>query len=95
MEELRATVPGVKQPEEHGAYHGHRQQAAMMLGQGETDKSRYQGDRPASDSHHNGVERTDPLLVGLKQNPELLCLRSIPSTHARLPRILCCTILTR
>jgi hypothetical protein len=39
MKELRASVMNIEQPEEHDAYHGHKQQAAMMLGQGEPGKS--------------------------------------------------------
>jgi hypothetical protein len=39
MKELRAPVPDIEKPEEHRAYHGYRQEAAMMLGQGETDES--------------------------------------------------------
>jgi len=39
MEELGAPVTGVEQPEEYDAYHGHEQQAVMMLGQRETSKS--------------------------------------------------------
>jgi hypothetical protein len=42
-----------------------------MLRKGEADKSGYQGDCPASDGHRDGVEGTDPLLVDLKQSPEL------------------------
>jgi hypothetical protein len=37
MKELRAPVPDVEQPEEYRACHGHGQEVAVMLGQGETD----------------------------------------------------------
>jgi hypothetical protein len=37
VKELRAPVPDIEQPKEHCAYHGHGQEAAMMLGQRETD----------------------------------------------------------
>jgi hypothetical protein len=39
MKKLCAPVTGIEQPEEYDTYHGHEQQAATMLGQGETGKS--------------------------------------------------------
>ncbi len=67
----------------------------MMLGQGETDDSCYQGDRPTSDSHHIGVERAYPMLVNLEQSPEPFRLQWLLGMRARLARLLCCTILSR
>lgn len=95
MKELRAPVSDIEQPEEHRAHHGHEQEVAMMLGQGETDDGRYQGDRPASDGHHDGVKRADPLLVNLEHSPEPVSLQLPLTGRARLARLLCCMILNR
>ena len=95
MKELRAPVPDIEQSEEYRAYHGYEQEAPVMLGQGEADDSRYQSDRPASDSHHICVKCTYPLLVNLEQSPQPFCLRWLLSMRARLARLLCCTILNR
>ena len=46
VKELRAPIPDIEQSEERRAYHGDEQEAAMMLGQGETGDRRYQRDRP-------------------------------------------------
>ena len=61
MKELRAPVPDIGQPEEHRADHCYEEEAAMMLGQGETGDRRYQRDRLASDSDHICVECAYPL----------------------------------
>lgn len=67
----------------------------MMLGQGETDDSCYQGDRPTSDSHHIGVECAYPVLVDLEQGPEPFCIQWLLSMRARFARLLRCAILNR
>lgn len=66
MKELRAPVPDIEQPEEDRGDHSYKEEAAMMLGQGETDDRRYQSDRLASDSDHICVESAYPLLVNLE-----------------------------
>ena len=66
MKELRAPVPDIEQPEEDCADHSNEEEAAMMLGQGETGDRRCQRDRPAPDSDHICVECAYPLLVNLE-----------------------------
>ena len=92
MNELRAPVLDIKQPEKHRAYHGYDYKIAMMLGQRETDDSRNQSNRPASDGHRDGVERANPLLINLEQRPKL-SRRWLRSGRARLARRRCYTTL--
>jgi hypothetical protein len=58
----------------------------MMLGQGKADYSRNQGDRPTSNGHRDCVECTYPLLVNLKQCPEMFYRRWLLSVRVRLVR---------
>ena len=58
----------------------------MILGQGKADYRRNQGDRPTSNGHRDCVECTYPLLVNLKQCPEMFYRRWLLSVRVRLVR---------
>jgi hypothetical protein len=55
-----------------------------MLGQGKADYSRNQGDRPTSNGHRDCVECIYPLLVNLKQCPEMFYRRWLLGVRVRL-----------
>jgi hypothetical protein len=59
----------------------------MMLGQGKADYSRYQGDRPTSNGHRDCVKCAYPLLINLKQSPEMFYRRWLLSVRVRLVRL--------
>jgi len=62
-------------------------QVAVMLGQSESYDGRYQGDRPTSNRHRDGVECAYPLLVYLEQSPELFFLRPLRVASWHRPMI--------
>ena len=67
----------------------------MILGQRKTGYSRYQGDCPTADSHRDCVECAYPLLVNLKQGPEMFYCRWLLSMRVRFTRLLGWAILNR